>query len=106
MAKRRKSKIEESQRTVVLEFFDERDGSDQFTMELSEEDFARYETIAASEGTPIEEFMAKVAEREIQERNTQWVIPTLDAFGRATLEGGTPLDLSNIAGTTAKGKVE
>lgn len=95
-----------SEERVILEFFDERTGADQFTMELSQEAFARYEAVAASQGVPIEDFMAKIAEDEIQERNTQWIIPTLDAFGRVTLEGGTPMDLSNIAGLTAEEREE
>lgn len=101
MAKPKKPNAASTPKTVILEFFDERDGSDQFTMELSEEDFARYEAIAKSLGTPIEDFMAEIAEQQMQEQNTQWIIPTFDAFGRVTLEGGTPMDLSNIAGTTA-----
>jgi len=96
----------ESGETVILEFFSEDDGSDQFTMELSREDFERYEAIAAGLGTPIEDFMVKVAEKELRERNTQWVIPEVDAFGRVILEGGTPMDLSNIAGTTAEQRSE
>jgi len=92
--------------TVILEFFDERDGSDQFTMELSVEDFERYEAAAASSGVSIEDFMVKIAEQELQDRSTQWVTPQLDAFGRVTLEGGTPMDLSNIAGMTAEQRSE
>ena len=83
--------------TVVLEFFDETTGEDKFTMELSQEDFDSYSAMAESIGVPIEDFMVGIAEREIQERNTQWVIPEVDSFGRLILENSTPVDLSNVA---------
>lgn len=82
--------------TVVLEFFDERSGQDQFSLELSEEDFARYEEIAERRGVSIEDLMVEVAEEKIRERNTQWVLPQVDAFGRVSLEGGVPVDLSGL----------
>lgn len=104
MSRKKKSKREHrpnsprgTEGTVVLEFFDERNGEDQFTLELTQADFARYEEIARERGITIEELMVQVAEREIEERNTQWVLPTVDSFGRLDLANGTPMDLSNIA---------
>lgn len=88
---------EQGQDMVVLEFFDETTGEDKLTMELSQEDFDSYSAMAESIGVPIEEFMVGIAEREIQERNTQWVIPEVDSFGRLILDGATPVDLSNVA---------
>jgi len=103
MSRRKKRAAEQDredaqQGTVVLEFFDERDGRGQFTMELSQEDFARYEQIAASKGVPIEELMAEIAEREIEDRNSYWVLPKVDSFGRLDLANGTPMDFSNLTG--------
>jgi len=104
MSRRKKTKREHkpnsprgTKGTVVLEFFDERNGEDQFTLELTEEDFAKYEEIARERGITIEELMVQVAEREIEERNTQWVLPTVDSFGRLDLANGMPMDFSNIA---------
>jgi len=92
--KRNSEPTEHSPGTVVLEFFDERNGQNQFSLELSEDDFAHYEEMAERTNVPIEELMAQLAEEKIQERNTQWVIPLVDAFGRISMEGATPVDLS------------
>lgn len=81
---------------VILEFFDERNGQDQFSLELSEEDFAHYEAMAERTGVPVEDLMVELAEEKMRERSTQWVIPQVDAFGRVSVEGGTPVDLSAV----------
>lgn len=99
MGRRKKKKPEptgELSGTVVLEFFDERNGKDQFSLELSQEDFARYEAMAERTGVPVEDLMVELAEEKMRERNTQWVIPQVDSFGRVSLEGGTPVDMSAL----------
>lgn len=90
--------------TVVLEFFSKDDGSDQFTLELAREDFERYELIAANLGVPIEDLMVQLAEAQVYERNTQWLVPSVAEDGTISFEAGMPVDLNDVQAMAAQGK--
>lgn len=93
-----------SEGTMILEFFNKDDGSDQFTMELSVEDFERYSEIAENTGVPIEDFMVQLAEAQIREHNTQWMIPGVDEEGNISLEGAIPVEIPSLDALSTEGR--
>lgn len=84
---------ESSEEKVFLEFYSLEDGSDKFTIVLSQEDFESYKVIAENMGIPVEDFVLDIAAAQEQEKSTQWVTPRVDEEGNIDLDTGTPFEL-------------
>lgn len=98
MGRNRKSKKvapeeRESLEVVTLEYFNHETGEDEFMIELTKKDFDQYVIAAEELGMEIEDLVLNAARKEINDLNTQWVLPSIDDDGNIDVSKGTPVDI-------------
>lgn len=78
---------------VSLEYFDKLTGEVELYVEIHKADFDQYVIAAENMGMSIEDLVLEAARAEVNDQNTQWVLPSVDADGNIDVKNGTPMVL-------------